>query len=85
MTLEGLAYAVGLTDDAEVAIGSKSIFGQALPMVFSEKTAVSRINRVFPQVWRAILATRTRLVILWPTLGRKPDSPVLKGLNWLQP
>lgn len=43
LTAEGLAYAVGLTDKAEVAAGWKNFVQGAFPLVFSERRATSRI------------------------------------------
>lgn len=48
MTLKGLAYAVGLTDEAEVAIGWNNFFQSAFPLAFAEKTATSRIEGFNP-------------------------------------
>ncbi len=44
LTIQGLAYSVGLTDDAEVALGWKSFFESAFPIAFSEKREVTRIK-----------------------------------------
>jgi len=44
LTLEGLAYSVGLTDEAEVASGWRSLFESAFPIALSEKREVTRIK-----------------------------------------
>lgn len=44
LTFEGLAYAVGLTEDAEVAAGWNNFFESAFPIAISEKREVSRIK-----------------------------------------
>jgi phosphonate transport system permease protein len=41
---EGLAYSVGLTDDAAVASGWNQFFDSAFPMVFANKREVDRIE-----------------------------------------
>jgi len=44
LTLEALAYAVGLTDKAEVAVGWRNFMERAFPLVLSERTATSRLQ-----------------------------------------
>jgi len=42
-TLKGLAYAVGLTDHAEVATGWQNLMASAFPLTLSEETETTRI------------------------------------------
>lgn len=44
LTLEGMAYATGLSDDAEVAAGWNNFFESAFPLALAEKREVSRIQ-----------------------------------------
>ncbi len=43
-TLEGLAYAVGLTDHADVAIGWHNLMSSAFPIALAERREVTRIE-----------------------------------------
>ncbi len=43
-TAEGLAYAVGLTDEAEVATGWNNVMASAFPLTFSAEREVTRIE-----------------------------------------
>jgi len=57
-TVEGLAYAVGLTDHAEVATGWHNLMASAFPLTLSERREVSRIENFD----RARLPAFSRLV-----------------------
>ncbi len=43
-TAQGVAYSVGLAKESELSKGWTSFFGQALPLVFAERTAINRIT-----------------------------------------
>ncbi|MEO2031773.1 MAG: hypothetical protein ABGZ35_06785, partial [Planctomycetaceae bacterium] len=44
LTVEGLSYFFGLTDDAEIATGWHNFFKAAWPLTLSEKREVNRIS-----------------------------------------
>ncbi len=47
-TAQGIAYAVGVADQSEMAKGWTSFFGRAFPMVFAERTDIQRIESFDP-------------------------------------